>query len=180
MRREIFQEIEVPEGVNVKIEDNTIFVSGKMGENTKKFRSSKVEFKVSNGKVFIGNKGATKKEKKIINTYAAHLRNMIRGSSEGFEYILKSVYSHFPITVEIHGNEAIIKNFLGEKIPRKSKILDGVKVSIKNDVITVSSASKESSGQTAANFENSTKVGKRDRRVFQDGIFITNKAGEEI
>ena len=105
---------------------------------------------------------------------------MINGIEKGFEYKLKAVYSHFPITVELHGKEAIIKNFLGEKIPRKTKILPNVDVKIDKDFITVNSSDKESAGQTAANFEKATWIRLKDRRVFQDGIFIINKAGKEI
>ena len=47
-------------------------------------------------------------------------------------------------------------------------------------MITVRSSDKEIGGQMAADIERITKVIKKDRRVFQDGIFITNKAGEEI
>ncbi len=180
MRKEMFREIEMPEGVEASIDGNSIKIKGKKDEDSKKFSGDKIKIKMEGNKIIIGSKDATKKEKRIINTFAAHIKNMIKGVSEGFEYKLKVVYSHFPITVEIHGKEAIIKNFLGEKVPRKMKILDGATVKIDKDFITVSSHSKELAGQTAANFEKATRIISRDKRVFQDGIFITSKGGKEI
>ena len=123
---------------------------------------------------------STKKEKKMINTIASHVRNMVKGIQEKFEYKLKIVSSHFPISVELKENEAVIKNFLGEKIPRKSKIPGKVEVKIDKDIITVNSFDKELAGQTAANFEKNTRIRMKDRRIFQDGIFIIDKAGKEI
>lgn len=180
MKKEIFQEIEIPSGVDVSVHGNAIIVKGENGEIKKRLNISKIDLKVDGNKVLIGSKTASKKEKRLINTYAAHIRNMINGVSEGFEYKLKIAYSHFPMTVEVNGNEAVIKNFLGEKIPRKLKILKGTDVKIDKDIIIIHSHDKELAGQTAANFEIATKVGKRDRRVFQDGVFIMSKPGREI
>lgn len=180
MKKELYQEIEIPEGVEAEINETTLKVSGPEGKSEKKFSINNLEFKKEGNKIIIGNKKATKKEKKLMNTLASHIRNMIKGVQEKFEYQLKICFSHFPINVEIKDKEVIIKNFLGEKIPRKTKILESVEVEIDKDIIKVKSVSKELAGQVAANFETATKIRKRDKRVFQDGIFIINKAGRKI
>ena len=180
MRKEIFQEVEIPHGMEAEIDGNIVKIKGNLGENRKKFNMRKIKIEKKDNKIVVGSKIATKREKRMIKTIAAHLRNMIKGVEKGFEYKLKIVYSHFPITVEIHGNEALIKNFIGEKVPRKTKILPNVDVKIDKDFIKIFSSDKESGGQTAANFEKATRIRLKDRRVFQDGIFIINKAGKEI
>ena len=100
---------------------------------------------------------------------------MIKGVAEGFIYKLKICAGHFPMNVTIEGNNVIIKNFLGEKIPRKSKIAPGVKAQVKGDEIIIESCNLESAGQTASNIEQATRVKARDRRIFMDGIWITSK-----
>lgn len=180
MKKELFRHIEVPEGVEARIDGNTFTVKGPEGENKRSFNINKLDFEKKDKEIIIGNKTSTKKEKKLMNTIAAHIKNMIHGVQKKFEYRLKICFSHFPITVEIKEKETIIKNFLGEKIPRKSKIPEGVDVKVDKDIITVTSHDKELAGQAAANFETATRIGKKDRRIFQDGIFITNKAGKEI
>ncbi len=180
MKKELYQEIEIPEGVEAEIDGAILKVSGPEGKNEKQFSIHNLDFEKKDNKIIIGNKKATKKEKKLMNTIASHTKNMIKGVQEKFEYQLKICFSHFPITVEIKDKETIIKNFLGEKIPRKTKIPEGVEVKIDKDVIKVISVNKELAGQVAANFEIATKIRKKDKRVFQDGIFIINKAGKEI
>jgi large subunit ribosomal protein L6 len=180
MKREIFEYVEIPEGVEVNVEGNLITAKGTEGSFDKKINLSRLEVTKEEGKLKIGCKKSTKKEKKMIFTTAAHLRNMIAGVSKKFEYQMKICFSHFPITVEVRGNEMIIKNFLGERSDRKTSIPKGAEIEVNREMITVKSMDKEVAGQAAANIEKATKVGKRDRRVFQDGIFIINKAGKEI
>lgn len=180
MKKEIIQKIEIPEGIEANIEEDTFIVKGQEGENKRTFKIGRLIFEKKENKIIIGCKTSTKKEKKRINTIAMHIRNMIKGVKEKFEYKLKICFSHFPITVEIKDQEATIKNFLGEKIPRKMNLPKGIDINIDKGIITIKSINKESAGQAAANFEKATKIVGRDRRIFQDGIYIINKNGREM
>ena len=180
MKKPLFQTIEIPKEVEFNLDGSTLMVKGKEGENKRTFGEYKLVFEEKDRQIIIGSAKATKKEKKNMNTIAAHIKNMIKGVQEKFEYKLKICFSHFPMTVEIKENKAIVKNFLGEKIPRKVRIPEGVEIKIDKDMITITSLNKELAGQAAANFETATRISKKDRRVFQDGIYITNKAGREM
>jgi len=180
MKKQFCQEIILPKDVEIRKEKNMIFVKGTQGEISKEFNFGKLVYENKDKKVVVSHPSSTKKEKRMINTISAHLRNMIEGVQKKFEYRLKICSSHFLINVETKGNEILIKNFLGEKIPRKCKIPKGAEIEINKDIIIVKSSNKEIAGQAAANFEAATKIRKRDRRVFQDGIFITHKTGREI
>ena len=177
MKKEIIQKIIIPEGVEAEINGSVLNVKGKEGESSREFKTDRLMFEKKGNEIILGSKKATKKEKKMINTTKAHIENMIEGVQKKFEYKLKICFNHFPFTVEVKGSEALIKNFLGEKIPRKMKIPQGVEVKVEKDIITVKSHNKETAGQAAANFETATRIRLRDRRVFQDGIFITDKNG---
>ena len=180
MKKDLSQIIEIPEEIEVEVEGNKVIVKGTEGNSEREFNLANLNLEKRGNQIIIGNKKSSKKEKRRMNTIAAHIRNMIKGVKEKFEYKLKICFSHFPITVEVKGNEALIKNFLGERTPRKVKIPKGADVKVDKDIITITSNNIETAGQAAANFENVTRIAKRDRRIFQDGIFITSKAGEEI
>jgi large subunit ribosomal protein L6 len=78
--------------------------------------------------------------------------------------------------MSVKGNTFVVNNYFGEKVPRNADILSGVDVKVSNKVeVTVSGIDKELVGQTAANIEKCATVKNRDRRVFQDGIYLINK-----
>ena len=180
MKKEIYQKIEIPANITAEIDGNILKITGPEGEVKKRFDTGRLEFKKEGNEIIIGNKKSTKREKKLINTIKSHIQNMIKGVQRKFEYHLKICFNHFPITVEIKGKEVLVKNFLGEKVPRKTQISDGVEVEVNKDIIKVRSVDKELAGQAAANFETITRIKNRDRRVFQDGIFIINKEARNI
>ena len=68
------------------------------------------------------------------------------------------------------------KNFIGEKKPRHLKIKEGVEVKVQGDKITVTSPDIEKAGTTATDIEQLCRICNKDRRIFQDGIYIIEKA----
>lgn len=180
MKKELFEEIEIPEGVEINIEGSTINIKGPEGENSREFNVGKLQFKKEDNKIKVGYERATKTEKKKIKTISQHIRNMIKGVQEKFTYTLKICSGHFPMTVENKDNQIIVKNFLGEKKDRKVELPKDVEVNVDKETITIKAIDKEKAGQAAANMEKVTAIKNKDKRVYQDGIYITNKAGEEI
>jgi len=139
-----------------------------------------INVEVKEGKVVLEPKKFSKREKKMINTFRAHVMNMIKGVVEGFEYKVEICSSHFPMSVSVEAKEIVIKNFLGEKVPRRAKIREGVSAKIEGNFIVINGSNKEYVGQTAANCEKSTRITNRDRRRFQDGLWIVHKAGKDL
>jgi len=180
MKADIDVKLDIPQGVEVKIDGALINVKGPKGEVSRKLLHPKIQISVSEGKVILVSKKSTKREKKMIYTFAAHIKNMIKGSEEPFVYKLKICSTHFPMTATVKGEELSVQNYLGESIPRNLKLKQGVNVKIEGTEITIESPNKELAGQTAASIEKLCVIHNRDRRIFQDGIFITSKAGKDI
>lgn len=171
--------INIPNEIQVEIENFKIKISGPKGKLEKDFYSpifkNDITIKKNDNKIVISTNSKKRKIKAMIGTIEAHIKNMLKGVKDGYEARLKIVFMHFPFTVKVSGNEVIISNFLGEKTPRKTKIVGDCKVEVKDDEIIVTGINKEDVGQTAANLETATKIKARDRRVFQDSIVITKK-----
>jgi large subunit ribosomal protein L6 len=177
MAAEKLREIEVPEGVTVTLSGATLTVKGQKGQIAREFRYPSIALKVDGGKVFVETKKDDKQTKATVGTYASHVKNMVKGVSEGYEYHMKVVYAHFPIQVKVEGKDTVtIGNFLGERKARSASIQGTTKVVVTGAEVVVSGSNKEDVGQTAANIEQACKIRKRDPRVFQDGIYITRKA----
>lgn len=168
------QEIEVPEGIEIISDGKMLKLKKGSDEIEKKIA---VGLRVDGRKIVLEAKNSGKKEKKMINTYASHVKNMVAGLGKKYEYKLQVCAVHFPMNVSVDKakNIIVIKNFLGEVKPRVANILPNTEVKVEKDIITIHSIDKDAAGQTAANIENASRICARDRRIFQDGIFITQK-----
>ena len=172
MRKKILDTIQLTEGMTAEV-TNGILKLSKGGESVEKKVIYPLEIKDS--KITLKHERPTKKQKKLIKTMRAHINNMVGGIENKYVYKLQICAVHFPITVSVKGDEVVVKNFLGEVKERKTNILPGVKVKVEKEFITVESSDKDKAGQTAANIESSTRICNKDRRVFQDGIYIIEK-----
>lgn len=172
--------VSIPQGVSVSVEGNTVKVKGAKGEISKKFVLHNIEIEKKDDKIFIIPPSARKADKAKAGAIYAHIKNMISSTTNGVVYKMKIVYSHFPMNVKVQGDKLVIDNFLGEKHPRKAKILKNVTVEVKGQDITLKGIDKDIVSQTAANIEQITKITNRDLRVFQDGIYITEKDGKPV
>ena len=176
----INEKVDIPEGIDVDVDKNQVTMKGQKGSVARKFADTRIILKNEDGAIAISCDSATKREKSRAFSYRAHLKNMFKGVTEGHMYHLKICSSHFPMNITIKDNTFIVKNFLGEKVARTLRIKEDAEVKVDGAIVTVTSSSKEIAGQVAAGIEQLCRISNRDRRVFQDGIYITDKDGKEL
>ncbi len=170
------REIDIPEGVTVTVQDDsTVDVNGPNGQLSRRLTHPQITISVEDDQVVVEADLVRRKVAALVGTFAGHIANMVDGAAEDFEAKLKIVSSHFPIKAKVQGAEVVIENFLGEKAPRRARIREGCEVQVQGEDVTVTGPSKEDVGQTAVNIERATRIQGYDPRVFQDGIYITNK-----
>jgi large subunit ribosomal protein L6 len=173
MVESIVKTLKMPNGVSVSLKDKDVLtMNGPKGTVSRKFKTHRVTLTVEGNKVIVEGTPKNKQTDVLVETITSHLKNMVEGLVNGYKYELKVVYSHFPMAIAVEKGNVNIKNFLGEKFPRKAKIFGTTKVDIKGQDITVSGNNKEDVGQTASNLERQTKVKNKDIRRYQDGIYI--------
>ncbi|MDG6225717.1 MAG: 50S ribosomal protein L6 [Candidatus Thermoplasmatota archaeon] len=171
----ISKTIPIPEGVTASLKGDVLHVKGKKGELMRTFRNPRLSIVVGKGSIDIGMDAPVRFEVGLAGTWEAHVKNMIKGVTKGFEYKMRIIYSHFPIKTSTKGKELVIENFLGERFPRRANIVDGVAAKVSGDTVTLSGVDKEKVGQTAANIEKATRIKNYDPRVFQDGIYLVSR-----
>ncbi len=184
------------EDVSAQLDRSVLIIKGPQGEVRRDFHYPSISLSIVQGKIegkaggenggktgkkiIVTAEKASKKEKTIVGTFTAHIRNLVNGVQQQHVYKLKICSGHFPMTVTVAGQELLIKNFLGESVPRRISLEPGVSVKIQDKDIIVSSPDKELAGKTAAGIEQACRITNRDRRIFMDGIWLTEKAGKAV
>ncbi|MEM4311432.1 MAG: 50S ribosomal protein L6 [Nitrososphaerales archaeon] len=165
----------IPDKVNLAKKEDMIIAEGPLGRVQKDFSKVRAFVELDGNKVIVRSMGVKRKDKAIVGTCLSLIENMIKGVTKGFTYKLKIVFAHFPISIRVKDNEVHIINFIGERAPRIAKIIGDTKVRVQGDDLLVYGTDLQAVSQTAANIEQSTKIKRKDQRVFLDGLFIYEK-----
>ena len=167
--------VELPQGVAASVKGRELIVKGPNGAATKVFQRIPVDIEVKGNKVTITPFTGKKKDVISANTVSSIVRGLVHGVTKGYEYKMKVVFAHFPVTVKIKEDTVVVENFMGERSPRLAKILPGCKVTTEGDDIIIKGTSLEQIGQTAANVEQATRIKRKDQRIFLDGVYVYEK-----
>ncbi|MBR9681375.1 MAG: 50S ribosomal protein L6 [Candidatus Altiarchaeota archaeon] len=172
------KKIKLPEAVTARVDGRNLVITGSRGELKRDFfKMPTVHFSVSGDELTISDSKEGKRGKTMLNTTVAHANNMIKGVTQGFQYVLDIFHVHFPIRVSVKGDDITINNFLGGKADVSVKKYPDVKVEVKGKQIFVEGSNLETVSQTAARIEQSIKkkLRNKDRRVFRDGLYIVKR-----
>ncbi|MDY6769179.1 MAG: 50S ribosomal protein L6, partial [Candidatus Nanohaloarchaea archaeon] len=145
--------ITIPEDVDIDTENGTVRVSAGETSVERALDHPDVDITVSGGDIVVTTDSERRDVEALLGTYASHLRNMVHGVTEGFEYHMQGFYSHFPMDMAVEGDTFVISNFIGERSTREVAIPDSVAVEIDGEDVVLTGPDKEAVGQTAANIE---------------------------
>lgn len=135
----------IPEGVEIKIENQKVIIKGPKGELEREIRPE-IRVELKEGKIFVLPKIETKKTKAFWGLTRALLANAIEGVTSGFEKKLQIEGLGFRASLE--GDNLVLQ--VGFTHPVKLKTPEGIKFSVEKNIITVSGINKELVGQLAA------------------------------
>ncbi|MCL4380884.1 MAG: 50S ribosomal protein L6 [Candidatus Marsarchaeota archaeon] len=171
--------LEINQDATAEVSGNEIKVTGKLGTNTRKFNDTLIDVRIDGGRFVIESKKDIKKMQKkamkIEQTMAGELSNDMEGVGKYFEIDMQIVFAHFPITIEVADGIFYIKNMIGERAKRSTRIIGNTKVEASGQKVRIYGTNNDNVTQTAANIRKICKIRHKDSRVFQDGVYYSKE-----
>ena len=140
--------VPIPQGVQVKMEDDVLVVKGPKGELKRKIYPL-VKLSIDSDKIHVSVDGTRKRKDAgaLQGLFRVLVDNMVTGVTKGFEKNLEIVGVGY--RAEVSG-DAVVFN-LGYSHPINFKLPKGIEARVERTKITLSGIDKELLGQTAAN-----------------------------
>ena len=137
--------IQIPAGVEVKIEDGNISAKGPKGSISKEIPAG-ILVELKEKEITVSPKSINKRNKALWGLVRMIIFNMVDGVTKGFEKKLEMEGVGFRSNVQ--GNDLVLE--VGFSHDVKVPAPEGIKYSMEKNVIVVSGIDKELVGQTAA------------------------------
>lgn len=142
--------IQIPAGVEVKIEGQKVIIKSSKGELSQEVRPE-IKIEVKENKILVIQQIKTKKSKAFWGSTRAILNNLITGVTKGYEKKLEIEGLGYKANLE--GNDLVL--YVGFTHPIKITAPSGIKFSVEKNIITVSGMDKELVGKIAAKIRKS-------------------------
>jgi large subunit ribosomal protein L6 len=167
--------IQIPSGVDIKINNNLITVKGSKGELSREL-AGKVLAEIKDNNLFISLKENEKDDSAIWGTSQALINNMIIGVGKGFEK--KLTFEGVGYKAAVNGNKLVLN--LGFSHPVEIDVPKGIEFKVEKNVIIISGTDKHLVGQIAANIRLKRKVEPyKGKGIRYEKEIVRRKAGKK-
>ncbi len=175
MSRKAKVPIQLPKGVEAKVEGRKLVVKGPKGSLTRELIDG-ILVKVEDGKIIVKQEEAKSEESNYLGLSWALIANMVKGCADGFEEKLEMVGVGYRAAVQ----GKLLDLQIGLSHPTKMPIPEGIKVAVeKNTAITISGIDKQQVGQFAADVRAKKKPEPyQGKGIRYAGEYVRKKAGK--
>ena len=142
--------IDIPKGVDIKVDDATVRVKGPKGETASKCPTG-IKVSVNEGKILVERASEEKNVRALHGLTRSLIANMVSGVSTGYQRVLE--ISGTGYRAQVQGNKLVLA--LGYSHPVEFELPAGVKAAVdqKQVQITLTGIDKQQIGQISANLK---------------------------
>ena len=167
--------VTIPGGVTVTLEEGTLTVAGPKATLARPVKTQDVAINIEGDTITLAPQD-TDAGPALWGTYAAHLRNMIHGVTEGFTRVLE--IEGVGYRAEVKGNELVLN--VGYSHPVHLTIPEGITAEVVKNEIKLVGPDKEALGQFAANVRKVRKPEPyKGKGIRFQGEYIIRKQGKK-
>ncbi|HEX2403844.1 MAG TPA: 50S ribosomal protein L6 [Acidimicrobiia bacterium] len=167
--------VDMPSGVDVKVDGTQVTVKGSKGELSRQF-TDRVSFSVEEGVITVGREDDTRESRALHGLSRALLANMVHGVSEGFTKVLE--IQGVGYRASLKGSD--IELLVGFSHPVDVKAPKGITFEVPEPTrIVVSGIDKEQVGQVAADIRKVRPPEPyKGKGIRYAGEYVRRKAGK--
>lgn len=170
------QPIAILPGVTVSFEHQELTVKGPKGQLSRRIEDRLIGVEISDKEVTLTQRKKNLESDALWGTYASHIRNMVKGVTEGFSKKLE--IEGVGYRAQMQGENLVLS--LGFSHPIEVKPKEGIKFQVEKNAIFVSGIDKETVGEVAANIRSFRKPEPyKGKGIHYEGEFIRRKAGKK-